>query len=84
MRQTAEPRLFALVQPSKGAGGRMLLDGVDPTRSLALIMHTLYNARIVVVIRSWRWKRWYEEMIPVADQLYDDYLAELRREGELK
>ncbi len=47
-------------------------------------MHTLYNARIVVVIRRWRWKRWYEEMIPVADQLYDDYLAELRREGELK
>jgi hypothetical protein len=31
-----------------------------------------------------RWKRWYEEMIPVADQLYDDHLAELRREGELK
>jgi hypothetical protein len=30
-----------------------------------------------------RWKRWYEEMIPIADQLYEDHLAELRREGEL-
>jgi hypothetical protein len=30
-----------------------------------------------------RWNRWYAEMIPVADQLYDDHLAELRREGEL-
>jgi hypothetical protein len=26
-------------------------------------------------------KRFYERVIPVADRLYDDYLAELRREG---
>ena len=31
-----------------------------------------------------RWKQWHEEMIPIADQLYDDHLAELRREGELE
>ena len=29
------------------------------------------------------WRTWYEHWIPIADQLYDDYLAELRREGEL-
>ncbi len=26
-----------------------------------------------------QWKVWYEEMIPVADQLFDDHLAELRK-----
>jgi hypothetical protein len=30
-----------------------------------------------------RWNKWYQEMIPVADDLYDDQLAQLRREGEL-
>jgi hypothetical protein len=30
-----------------------------------------------------RWNEWYEQMIPQADQLYDGYLAELRREGKL-
>ena len=30
-----------------------------------------------------RWADWYVEMIPVADQLYDEYLAEIRREGLL-
>ncbi|HKY86520.1 MAG TPA: type II toxin-antitoxin system RelE/ParE family toxin [Pseudorhodoplanes sp.] len=28
--------------------------------------------------------RFYKEMIPVADKLYDDYIAELRKEGLLK
>ena len=27
------------------------------------------------------WDRFYEEMVPVADKLYDVYLAELRKEG---
>ena len=27
--------------------------------------------------------RWYDEFVPVADRLYDDHLAELRREGLL-
>ncbi|HVB74564.1 MAG TPA: type II toxin-antitoxin system RelE/ParE family toxin [Ktedonobacteraceae bacterium] len=30
-----------------------------------------------------RWQEWYEKTIPVADRLYDDYLEELRKEGEL-
>ena len=28
-------------------------------------------------------KRFYEKMVPVADDLYDTHLEELRREGEL-
>ncbi len=27
-----------------------------------------------------RWNEWYAEMVPVADQLYDEHLAELVRE----
>jgi len=25
--------------------------------------------------------RFYERMVPIADQLYDDYVAEIRKEG---
>ena len=25
--------------------------------------------------------RWYEEHLPIADQLYDEHLAQLRKEG---
>lgn len=28
-----------------------------------------------------RWREWYEQMIPVADDLYDAHLRELEREG---
>jgi hypothetical protein len=27
--------------------------------------------------------RWYEKFVPVADQLYDKHLYELRKEGKL-
>lgn len=27
------------------------------------------------------WQSWYEEMISVADDLYDQHLAEIRQEG---
>lgn len=30
-----------------------------------------------------RWQEWYDENIPIADALYEEYLEELRREGEL-
>ena len=30
-----------------------------------------------------QWKAWYERMVPLADRLYDDHLAQLKREGEL-
>ena len=31
--------------------------------------------------KSGEWNEWYESAIPAADDLYDDYLAELRDEG---
>jgi hypothetical protein len=33
--------------------------------------------------KSDRWSEFYEEMIPVADDLYDEHLDELREEGEI-
>ena len=30
-----------------------------------------------------RWSEFYEEMIPIADDLYDEHLEELREEGEI-
>src|SRR5713101_6471834 len=29
-----------------------------------------------------RWNAWYKTMIPLADQLYDGYLAQSQREGD--
>ena len=33
--------------------------------------------------KTGRWQTWYDEAIPIADRLYDEYLDELRREGLL-
>ncbi len=33
--------------------------------------------------KTHRWQEWYDENIPIADALYDEYLEDLRREGEL-
>jgi hypothetical protein len=31
--------------------------------------------------KSGRWNDWYDEFVPVADELYDRHLAGLREEG---
>ena len=33
--------------------------------------------------KTGRWREFYERMIPLADDLYDEYLDELRKEGEI-
>lgn len=33
--------------------------------------------------KSGTWNRWYDEMIPVADDLYDEHLKELEEEGRI-
>lgn len=33
--------------------------------------------------KTGRWKEFYQRMIPVADDLYDEHLKELREEGEI-
>jgi hypothetical protein len=34
--------------------------------------------------KSGRWKKFYDEMIPVADALYEEHIEQLRREGVLE
>lgn len=33
--------------------------------------------------KSGSWNKWYDRFIPIADDLYDHYLSELRKEGEI-
>ena len=43
----------------------------DPWRSVILL---------VAGDKSGQWEKWYRTTIPRAEQLYDDYLAERRKE----
>jgi hypothetical protein len=33
--------------------------------------------------KTHRWEAWYQNFVPLADQLYDDHLATLKKEGLL-
>jgi hypothetical protein len=33
--------------------------------------------------KTGQWETWYEEFVPIADQLYDEHLGTLRKEGLL-
>jgi hypothetical protein len=56
--------------PSSGRSEiRILL--VDPWRAAILL---------VAGDKSGRWDKWYRAAIPRAEQLYDDYLAQRRKE----
>lgn len=52
-----------------------ILFAFDPRRSAVLLIGG---------DKGGQWARWYDEMVPHADDLYDGYLAELRREGLLE
>lgn len=49
-----------------------LLFAFDPRRSAILLIGG---------DKTGRWRTWYSEYIPIADQLYDEHLRELREEG---
>jgi hypothetical protein len=53
-------------------GNVRILFAFDPRRAAILLLGG---------DKTNRWQAWYREMIPVADALYDEYLAEIRREG---
>lgn len=56
------------------AGSLRVLFAFDPRRHAILLLGG---------DKSGQWSTWYERAIPVADELYDDHLAELRSEGLL-
>lgn len=49
-----------------------ILFGFDPRRAAILLIGG---------DKRDHWTLWYEQTVPVADQLYDDHLEELKREG---
>ncbi|HEX9711617.1 MAG TPA: type II toxin-antitoxin system RelE/ParE family toxin [Actinomycetota bacterium] len=56
------------------AGNLRVLFAFDPRRSAILLIGGDKT--------RW-WNKWYERMVPIADDLYDVYLSELRQEGLL-
>ncbi len=55
-------------------GGHLrILFAFDPRRAAILLLGGDKRSR---------WDQWYEETVPIADQLYDEHLDTLRQEGE--
>jgi hypothetical protein len=63
--------LKELRPPSGGRGDIRILLVFDPWRSAVLL---------VAGDKSGQWAKWYRTAIPLAEQLYDEYLAERRKE----
>jgi hypothetical protein len=63
--------LKELRPPSSGRSEVRILLAFDPWRSAVLL---------VAGDKSGQWERWYRIAIPRAEQLYEDYLAERRKE----
>ena len=57
--------------PSAGRSEVRVLLVFDPWRSAVLL---------VAADKSGQWSRWYRAAIPLAEQLYEDYLAEREKE----
>lgn len=55
-------------------GNLRILFAFDPRRTAILLLGG---------DKTNQWQVWYQEAIPKADDLYDEYIEELRREGEL-
>ena len=53
-------------------GALRVLFAFDPRRSAILLIGGN---------KAGSWNRWYDEMVPVADDLFDDHLRELDAEG---
>ncbi len=69
IKQSRHPNMKELRPPS---GNLRVLFAFDPRRAAILLLGG---------DKANRWRSWYEDAIPRADRLYDEYLDELRREG---
>ena len=69
--QTSRHHSMKELRAAKGGALRVLFM-FDPRRQVILLIGG---------DKSGEWNDWYEWAVPVADDLYDDYLDELRREG---
>ena len=58
-------------------GGLRVLFAFDPRRVAILLI----GGNKSPDDPSANWNRWYDQYVPIADDLYDVHLAELRNEG---
>lgn len=89
----------ALLERDGPALGRPLVDTLATSRHANMkelrppatrlrVLFAFDPRRVAILLiggnKTGRWEAWYEEYIPIADQLYDEHLHELRHDGELK
>lgn len=56
------------------AGNIRILFAFDPSRTAILLIGG---------DKTNQWNHWYDQMIPVADQLYDEHLVIIKKEGRI-
>ncbi|MCC6792510.1 MAG: type II toxin-antitoxin system RelE/ParE family toxin [Thermomicrobiales bacterium] len=69
IKQSRHPNMNELRPPN---GNIRILFAFDPRRMAILLIGG---------DKSGQWRRWYDDMVPRADALYDDHLESLRKEG---
>lgn len=69
--QTSRHHNMKELRASQGGAQRVLFI-FDPRRQVILLLGG---------DKSGDWNAWYDEAVPMADDLYDRYLGELRKEG---
>lgn len=75
IRSSKQSRHKNMKELRPGAGGAIrILFAFDPRR---------YAILLIGGDKAGRWNDWYEEFIPKADDLYDEHLETLRKEGLL-
>jgi hypothetical protein len=76
-----------LADTIKGSRYRNLKE-LRPLRGNLRILFMFDPRRTAILLlggdKTNQWETWYQQAIPLAEQLYDEYLEEIRREGELK
>ena len=64
---------LSAAQQEAVAAAVLVLFAFDPLRSAILLLGGN---------KSGQWDEWYRAAVPLADDLYDEHLAELEREGQ--
>ena len=85
-----EERGPALPRPLADAVERSRHSNMKELRQLGTNIRMLFafDARRMAILliggdKTDRWRKFYEEMVPVADDLYNEHLDQLREEGEI-
>lgn len=68
--------------PSPGFSQFRILFAFDPNRCAVLLLGGDKSGQTINKKKQATWNKWYEENIPIADDLYDKHLDELRKIDE--